>query len=131
MKSSVWPRITVHPAICQGQPTVRGLRHPVWQVLEWLASGMTEAAIQAEYPELEAEDFRACLAFAAERLKPRDQAAPDAPENSEEWLRNRHSQWLAEQAFLKQLWERHPAAPEAVPKLNPPGPAAGAADRQN
>lgn len=106
MKFPIFPRITVHPAICQGQPTVRGLRYPVWQVLEWLGSGMSEAAIQANHPELEAEDLRACVAFAAARLKPLDYALPDEQEeNSEEWIRSRQSQWLAEQSFLKQLWE--------------------------
>ncbi|MFC7666361.1 DUF433 domain-containing protein [Hymenobacter humi] len=113
MKLSASPRITVHPEICQGQPTVRGLRYPVWQVLEWLALGMTEAAIITEYPELEPEDFRACLAFAAARLKPLGQTAPcHAEEDSEEWVRTRQSQWLAEQSFLKQLWERGQPLPE-------------------
>ena len=106
MKFPVFPRITVHPAICQGQPTVRGLRYPVWQVLEWLASGTTETAIRARYPELETEDFRACLAFAAARLKPLDYSRTNSQkENSEEWVQSRQSQWLAEQSFLKQLWE--------------------------
>lgn len=104
-------RITIHPAVCDGQPTVRGLRVPVWQVLEWLATGDSEAALLAAHPELETGDFRACLAFAAERLKPLNHplnhplpAAPD--QNSEAWLLSRQSQWLAEQEFLKQLWER-------------------------
>ena len=111
MKFPLSPRITVHPGICQGQPTVRGLRYPVWQVLEWLAAGLTEAAVRAEHPELEPEDFRACLAFAAARLKPLHHPAP-APEdeNSEAWVQRRQSRWLAEQAFLKQLWEPSSAA---------------------
>jgi uncharacterized protein (DUF433 family) len=110
MKFPASPRITVHPAICEGQPTVRGLRYPVWQVLDWLAAGRTEAQIFGQHPQLEPEDLRACLAFAAERLKPLDRSG-QGPENreSEEWLLNRQSQWLAEQEFLKQLWERSPA----------------------
>ena len=106
MKFPVSPRITVHPAICQGQPTVRGLRYPVWQVLEWLASGMTETTIRAKYPELETEDFRACLAFAAARFKLLDCSRTNSQEeDSEERVQSRQSQWLAEQSFLKRLRE--------------------------
>lgn len=46
-----------------------GLRYPVWQVLELLASDMSEAKILADYSDLEAEDFRACQAYAAFLLK--------------------------------------------------------------
>ena len=63
------PRITIDYQICHGQPVVRGLRYPVWVVLEYLASGMTEAEILADYPDLEAEDLRACQAYAASLLK--------------------------------------------------------------
>ncbi|MBH8570100.1 DUF433 domain-containing protein [Microvirga sp. STS02] len=105
------PRITIHPAICEGQPTVRGLRYPVWQVLEWLASGQTTDEILAQHPALEPEDFRACLAFAAGRLKPLGHVAETKQdEKSEQWLLGRQGQWLAEQEFLKQLWERNPAS---------------------
>lgn len=109
------PRITMHPAICEGQPTVRGLRYPVWQVLEWLASGLTTDEIITQHPALEPEDFQACLAFAAGRLKPLARAIepPAEAENSEQWLLGRQSQWLAEQEFLKQLWERNPAGASA------------------
>ena len=102
-------RITIHPAICDGQPTVRGLRIPVWQVLDWLAAGQSEAELLAAHPELEPEDIRASLAFAAERLKPRP-CTPTRPVEvpSEAWLLSRQSQWLAEQEFLRQLWERQP-----------------------
>jgi uncharacterized protein (DUF433 family) len=46
---------------------LRGLRITVYDVLTWLADGMTEAEILDDYPELEADDIRACLAFAADR----------------------------------------------------------------
>ncbi|MCI1187919.1 DUF433 domain-containing protein [Hymenobacter sp. DH14] len=108
-------RITVHPAICDGQPTVRGLRVPVWQVLEWLATGRPESEIITAHPGLEPEDFRACLAFAAQRLKPLARTQPAAPDqNSEAWLLSRQSQWLAEQEFLKQLWERRAMSGQPV-----------------
>ena len=67
--SSTHPRITSDYDICHGQPVVRGLRYPVWSVLEYLASGMTEAEILADYPDLEAEDLRACQAYAAFLVK--------------------------------------------------------------
>ena len=58
----------------------------MWQVLDWLASGMTETAIRAKYPELETEAFRACLAFAAARFKPLDYSLTNSQEeDSEEW----------------------------------------------
>ena len=62
------PRITRDYLICQGQPVVRGLCHPVWQVLEWLAN-RSEAAILAEHEDLESADFPACVAYAAMLLK--------------------------------------------------------------
>ena len=59
------PRITTDYQICHGQPVVRGLRYPVQNVLEYLASGMSDAEILADYEDLEAEDLRACQAYAA------------------------------------------------------------------
>jgi len=58
-------RITVNPDICHGKPTVRGLRYPVVNILELLASDMTQDEILADYPDLEKEDLQACLLFAA------------------------------------------------------------------
>jgi uncharacterized protein (DUF433 family) len=62
-------RITCDHDICHGQPVVRGLRYPVWSVLEYLASGMTEEQILADFEDLEAEDLRACQAYAAAIVK--------------------------------------------------------------
>lgn len=61
------PRITIDPAKRGGRPCIRNLRISVYDVLGWLASGMTEAEILADYPELEREDFLACFAYAAQR----------------------------------------------------------------
>jgi len=58
-------RITVNPQICHGKPCVRGLRYPVELLLELLSSGMTEAQILADYPDLEADDLRAACAYGA------------------------------------------------------------------
>lgn len=59
--------ITLDPEKRFGKPTIRGLRIAVQDILEYLASGMTEAQILADFPELTSEDIRACLAFAADR----------------------------------------------------------------
>ena len=59
--------ITIDPAKRSGKPTIRGLRITVQDVLEYLASGMTSEEIFADFPDLEADDIRACLAFAADR----------------------------------------------------------------
>lgn len=58
-------RITFDPLICHGKPCIRGLRYPVENVLEWLASGMGIEEILADYEDLEREDILAVLAFAA------------------------------------------------------------------
>lgn len=59
--------ITIEPGKRGGKPCIRGLRITVYDVLDYLASGMNEAAILADFPDLTAEDIRACLAFAADR----------------------------------------------------------------
>lgn len=59
--------ITIEPGKRSGKPCIRGLRITVTDVLEYLASGMSVAEILADFPELNAEDIRACLAFAADR----------------------------------------------------------------
>ena len=57
--------ITVDPLRCGGEPRVRGLRSPVTTVLRQLAAGMTPEEVVAELPELELEDVRECLRYAA------------------------------------------------------------------
>ncbi len=59
--------ITIEPDTRSGQPCIRGLRMTVQDVLEYLASGMSLEEILADFPDLTAEDIRACLAFAADR----------------------------------------------------------------
>jgi uncharacterized protein (DUF433 family) len=60
-------RITIEPGKRGGKPCIRGLRITVSEVLEYLASGMTEEEILRDFPDLTQEDIRACLAFAADR----------------------------------------------------------------
>ncbi len=59
--------ITIEPGKRSGKPCIRGLRITVYDVLDYLASGMTEAEILKDFPDLTAEDIKACLAFAADR----------------------------------------------------------------
>jgi uncharacterized protein (DUF433 family) len=60
-------RITLDPEKRGGKPCIRGLRMTVYDVLEYLASGMSEEDILKDFPDLTREDIRACLAFAADR----------------------------------------------------------------
>jgi uncharacterized protein (DUF433 family) len=60
-------RITLDPDKRGGKPCIRGLRITVYDILEYLASGMSEPEILADFPDLEREDIRAALAFAADR----------------------------------------------------------------
>jgi uncharacterized protein (DUF433 family) len=59
--------ITIEPGKRGGKPIIRGLRITVQDVLEYLAGGMSEDEILADFPDLAREDIRACLAFAADR----------------------------------------------------------------
>jgi uncharacterized protein (DUF433 family) len=60
-------RITVDPEQCGGRPCVRGMRIRVSDVLDLFATGLSAVQILAEMPDLEADDLRACLCFAARR----------------------------------------------------------------
>ena len=59
--------ITIEADKRGGKPCIRGLRITVYDVLDYLAGGMTEQGILADFPDLTAEDLKACLAFAADR----------------------------------------------------------------
>ena len=64
---SLHERITLEPGKRGGRPCIRGMRITVSDILGWLAAGMSEDEILADYPELQREDIRAALAYAAER----------------------------------------------------------------
>jgi uncharacterized protein (DUF433 family) len=61
--------ITIEPGKRSGKPCIRGMRMTVYDVLEYLASGMTQDEILEDFPYLTREDILACLAFAADREK--------------------------------------------------------------
>ncbi len=61
--------ITIEPGKRSGKPCIRGLRITVYDILEYLAGGMTQEEILQDFSELTSEDIKACLAFAADREK--------------------------------------------------------------
>ena len=73
--------ISVEPGKRAGRPCIRGMRITVYDVLSYLAAGMSHQEILADFPELTEEDIRACLAYAADRerrlvtIVPSDEAA--------------------------------------------------------
>ena len=71
-------RISVDPQVCGGKPCIKGTRIWVSLVLDFLADGMSEAEILADYPHLQPEDIRACMAYAAEITRERIVPVPAA-----------------------------------------------------
>lgn len=69
MNGNLIERITINPEVCHGKPTIRGTRHMVEGIIEYLAGGDTIDNILNEFPDLEREDIFACLAFAAKSLQ--------------------------------------------------------------
>ena len=65
-------RITVNPEQMGGVPCIRGLRIPVATIVSMIADGMTEAEILEAYPDLELEDIREALRYAAEAVRERE-----------------------------------------------------------
>ncbi len=60
----IFDRITVDDELCNGQPTIRGMRITATTILEFLFNGSTEEEILAQYPDLERDDLQACKQFA-------------------------------------------------------------------
>jgi uncharacterized protein (DUF433 family) len=71
-----FPRITIDPHQMGGVPCIRGLRIPVATVLRMLAGGMSEQEIVKEYPDLEPEDIREALRYAAASAMERELPLP-------------------------------------------------------
>jgi len=69
METELLKRITIIPGLMSGKPTIRGLRFPVGDIFELLASGMTSEEILEQHPILEKEDIQAALLYAALRTK--------------------------------------------------------------
>ncbi|MDP0498949.1 MAG: DUF433 domain-containing protein [Verrucomicrobiota bacterium JB022] len=60
-------RITIEPEKCGGRPCIRGMRITVYDILSYLASGMSTDEILSDFPYLEKDDILACLEYAADR----------------------------------------------------------------
>ena len=71
-------RITINPQICLGQPTIRGMRITVAFILKLLASKLSIEEILAAYPELEEEDIRQTLNYAAWTVSDKITSIPSA-----------------------------------------------------
>ena len=69
MENDLLKRITLNPNVCFGKPTIRNMRYPVEMILDLLAAGMTFDELLEDYPDLEREDFQACLLFAGKLMK--------------------------------------------------------------
>lgn len=69
MEEKFLNRITLNPEICHGRPTIRNTRYTVDLILDLLSAGMTTSEIIEDYPALEVEDIKACLAFASKLSK--------------------------------------------------------------
>jgi uncharacterized protein (DUF433 family) len=67
MNSALMNRITFNPLQCGGRPCIRGMRIRVTDILEMLACGVSESQILTDFPDLERDDIRACLHYAAQR----------------------------------------------------------------
>lgn len=73
MKDELLARITIDPEICHGKPAIRHLRYPVESMLEYLAAGDAFEDLIEEFPDLERDDLRGCIEFAAQSLKLKSQ----------------------------------------------------------
>ena len=70
-RSTLLSRISINPTICFGKPCIKGHRIWVSLILDFLATGMTIAEILEDYPQLEAQDILACIAYGAEMSRER------------------------------------------------------------
>jgi uncharacterized protein (DUF433 family) len=62
-------RIVIYPDVMVGKPVIKGTRIPVYLIVEFLANGMTDEEILAEYPQLRKEDLKAALLYASKCLE--------------------------------------------------------------
>lgn len=69
MNRNLIDKITINPDICSGKPTIRNTRYTVDLILDLLSAGMSESEIIDDYPALEINDIKACLAFASQLAK--------------------------------------------------------------
>jgi uncharacterized protein (DUF433 family) len=71
-------RISIDPEVCGGKPCIKGTRIWVSLILDLLASGMSEAEVRVEYPQLRRDDILAAIAYGAEAARERIISVPAA-----------------------------------------------------
>jgi uncharacterized protein (DUF433 family) len=76
METKNFPRITIDPNQMGGVPCIRGLRIPMGTILRMLAAGRTDQEILADYPDLESQDIRESVRYAAASAMERELPAP-------------------------------------------------------
>ena len=69
MNRNLINRISINPEICNGKPTIRNTRYTIDLILDLLSAGMSDIEIIDDYPALEIDDIKACLAFASQLSK--------------------------------------------------------------
>lgn len=77
--NQILDRISIDPNVCFGKPRIKGTRIWVSLILDYLASGMSEQEIMAEYPQLSHEDILAAIAYGAEAARERIIPVPTEP----------------------------------------------------
>lgn len=116
-------RITLNPKQCGGRPCIRGMRIRVRDVLDLLAAGVSEAEILAEYPDLEVEDIRACLKYAAAHVSVGTCRSPNLEKSSPKRLINCWPGDLLREEFMKPLGLSAATIAAALPRrVYPKGP---------
>lgn len=68
MEATILERITIKPDVCNGKPTIRGMRITVETILQFLSAGDSMETVLEAYPFLEKKDIQACIAFALKNL---------------------------------------------------------------
>ena len=97
-------RITLNPDVCNGKPTIRNMRFTVTQMLELLASGMSQEEILEDYPYIEREDIQACLLYAAKMANAKSIIAAAAWFSMLKFIVDTHlppglAQWLVKKGY--------------------------------
>jgi uncharacterized protein (DUF433 family) len=69
MQEELIKRITINPDVCFGKPTIRNTRYSVEMILDLLSAGMANSEIMEDYPAIEMDDIKACLAFASKLVR--------------------------------------------------------------
>jgi uncharacterized protein (DUF433 family) len=118
----IFDRITSDPAVMSGEPCIRGTRITVRRALEVAALYPDRAERQSEFPELQDEDFRQALLFAASQLRSESQTAGMTDEEFTEWMVAQGAQPMSAERY-SQLANSAGFGPDAADHIPPPAPS--------